>query len=35
LRDDLRARGKAQAAQFSWDRCADEHVRVYHEAAGA
>lgn len=34
LRDDLAARGRARAAHFSWQRAADEHVRVFHDAIG-
>jgi glycosyltransferase involved in cell wall biosynthesis len=33
LRAELRRRGLAQAARFSWDRAAQETVRVYQEAA--
>lgn len=35
LAADLRSRGRLRAAQFSWERCADEHVRLYHEVAAA
>jgi len=30
----LRGRGHAQAARFSWRRCADETLRVYRAALG-
>jgi glycosyltransferase involved in cell wall biosynthesis len=33
LRDDLRARGLAQAARFSWRRVAEETLQVYEQAA--
>jgi glycosyltransferase involved in cell wall biosynthesis len=29
LRDDMRRRGLARAAQFSWERAADETLAVY------
>jgi len=32
LRQDLIARGKARAAQFTWRRCADLTVDVYRDA---
>lgn len=35
LADDLRARGRAQAAAFTWERCARETVSVYREALAA
>lgn len=35
LRADLRARGMARAAQFSWERCARETLAVLLEATGA
>ncbi len=31
LRDDVRARGRARAAQFSWERCARETFEVYRD----
>ena len=34
LRDELRARGRPQAARFSWNRAADDLLRVFDEAAG-
>jgi glycosyltransferase involved in cell wall biosynthesis len=33
LREDLVARGREQAAQFTWKRCARETLEVYREAA--
>jgi len=35
LRDDLRRRGRRQAAQFTWDRAACQTVEVYEAAANA
>ena len=35
MRNDLVARGKAHAAHFTWDRCADLTVAVYQEAASS
>jgi glycosyltransferase involved in cell wall biosynthesis len=35
LQDDLRSRGLAQAAQFSWNRTAAETLAVYRRVAGA
>ncbi len=35
LRDDLRARGLAQAARYSWERTAAATLAVYREALGA
>lgn len=34
LAADLRRRGIARAARFSWARCAEEHLRLYREVAG-
>lgn len=34
LREQLRARGKARVAQFSWQRCAAETLKVYEHVAG-
>ena len=34
LRDSLRARGLARAAEFSWDRAVDRIRRIYGEVAG-
>jgi glycosyltransferase involved in cell wall biosynthesis len=33
LRSDLRARGLARAAEFSWERTARETIEVYREVA--
>jgi glycosyltransferase involved in cell wall biosynthesis len=35
LQDRLRARGRARAAQFTWERSARRHLAVYRRAAGA
>lgn len=35
LARDLRARGARQEQRFSWERTAREHLRLYHEVAGA
>jgi alpha-1,3-rhamnosyl/mannosyltransferase len=32
-RGELAERGLARAAQFTWERCAEQTVRVYREAA--
>lgn len=34
LADDLRRRGLAQAARFSWQRCADDTLAIYRRLAG-
>lgn len=33
-REDLLARGRARAAEFTWERCAEEHAAIWNEAAG-
>jgi glycosyltransferase involved in cell wall biosynthesis len=33
LRDELASRGRAQAARFSWDRCARQTLGVYRDVA--
>ena len=33
LRAEVAARGRTQAARYSWDRCAEEHVAAYEQAA--
>lgn len=33
LREDLAARGRARASQFSWRRAAEEHARVFRDAS--
>jgi glycosyltransferase involved in cell wall biosynthesis len=33
-RHSLRERGLARAAEFRWDRCADETISLYRRAAG-
>lgn len=35
LRQELAARGRARAAQFSWQRCADQTVAAYRQALAA
>jgi glycosyltransferase involved in cell wall biosynthesis len=35
LREDLRAKGLARARTLSWDRCAEQHLEVYREAAAS
>jgi alpha-1,3-rhamnosyl/mannosyltransferase len=35
LREELIARGRARAAQYTWRRCADLTVEVYRDAAGS
>ena len=32
LRDDLSRRGLARASEFSWERCAEDHLRAYRTA---
>jgi glycosyltransferase involved in cell wall biosynthesis len=32
LREELRRRGTARAAAFSWRACAEAHVRAYEQA---
>jgi glycosyltransferase involved in cell wall biosynthesis len=34
LRSELGRRGVERAAEFSWEKCADETAKVYHGAAG-
>ncbi|GAB3392730.1 hypothetical protein GCM10027568_20590 [Humibacter soli] len=33
-REGLRARGRARAAEFTWERCAAEHATIWNEVAG-